>query len=455
MELNPLVITAVITSTLFFVSFLALWRANKTKQTALIRLAELNESQKGLVQRHESLAQRFTDIEDALRAERQAYQKLNGDYIRLQTTLEKREEYFQEQLKLLESNKQALSKEFELLAHRIFDEKGKQFTQTSQNSLDNLLKPFKAQLEGFQKRVNEVHDISIQGNTSLKEEIKKVLSIGLQMSDEAKNLASALKGDAQKRGAWGEAQLERTLQMSGLIKGEHYQAQAHFKDTQNKNAYPDYLIKLPDGKNIVIDSKVTLNAYDNAIAAETPEQFEIAMREHCKAVRNHMKDLESKDYAKLPGIESPDFVLMFMPIEPAYIEALKSDPALFEDGYRKGIVLVSHTTLIPILRTVANLWQMDKSNKQAREISQQADKIYENVITIAERLQRLGVQLNTVSNSYNSVVTSLSGNQGLYGKVERFKTFSSKELPQLEPQYPDIEVERLEAVPLPNNRDIS
>lgn len=377
------------------------------------------------------------------------YQTLSNEHTELRTTLQRKEEHFKEQMQQLSETKQSLTKEFENLANKIFDEKGKTFTHTSQASIDNMLKPFREQIEGFQKRVNEVHDVSLQGNSTLNAEIKKVLDIGLQMSKEANNLTSALKGDSQQRGAWGEAQLRRTLEMGGLIEDAHFEVQTPFKDAEGKNKQTDYLIKLPDGKHIIIDSKVTLNAYDRAVSAETPEEHNLAMLEHAKAVRKHIDDLASKDYTNLVGMRSPSFVLMFMPIEPAYIDALKNNKDLFEYGYKKGIVLVSHTTLIPILRTVSNLWMIERSNAEAREISEKAGEIFNQVCVVAERLSKLGGTLSTVSNHYNATVTALAGQQGLYGKVDRFNQLSvkvSKSLPQLEAAHMDFETERLSLI---------
>ena len=349
----------------------------------------------------------------------------------------------------LADTRKSLTQEFENLANKIFDEKGKTFTQTSQTSIDGMLKPFREQIEGFQKRINEVHDASLQGNTSLNAEIRKVLDIGMQMSKEANNLTSALKGDSQQRGAWGEAQLRRTLEMSGLVEDAHYEVQSAFKDADGRSKQTDYLIKLPDGKHIIIDSKVSLVAYDRAVAAESVEEQQLAMAEHVKAVRKHIDDLASKDYTNLVGMHSPDFVLMFMPIEPAYIEAMKHNKDLFEYGYKKHIVLVSHTTLIPILRTVSNLWMIERSNAEAREISEKAGDIYNQVCTVAERLAKLGGTLNTASNHYNNTVKALAGQQGLYGKVDRFSQLSakvSKSLPALDPTHMDFETERLSLI---------
>ena len=388
------------------------------------------------------------------------YQSLSSEHTELKTTLERKEEHFQEQMQQLGETKQALTKEFENIANKIFEEKGKTFTQTSQSSIDSMLKPFREQIEGFQKRINEVHDASLQGNSNLNAEIRKVLDIGLQMSKEATSLTSALKGDSQQRGAWGEAQLRRTLEMSGLIEDAHFAVQSSFKDDEGKQKQTDYLIKLPDDKHIIIDSKVSLVAYDRAVSADTEEEYNLAMAEHVKAVRRHIDDLAGKDYTNLVGMRSPSFVLMFMPIEPAYIEALKSNKDLFEYGYKKNIVLVSHTTLIPILRTVSNLWMIERSNAEAREISEKAGDIYNQVCTVAERLNKLGGTLNTVSNHYNDTVTALAGKQGLYGKVERFTKLSAKvtkSMPAIEPAHRDFETERLsmivEAIEEPDEED--
>lgn len=390
--------------------------------------------------------QALADQQDSFSQLQQRYQTQSNEYTELKTTLQRKEEHFKEQMLQLSETKQSLTKEFENLSNKIFEEKGKTFAQTSQVSMDNLLKPFREQIEGFQKRINEVHDVSLRGQSSLSAEVRKVLEIGLSMSKEASNLTSALKGDSQQRGAWGEAQLRRTLEMSGLMEDTHYEAQSAFKDAEGKQKQTDYLIKLPDGKHIIIDSKVALNAYDRAVGAETPEEYQLAMNEHIKAVRKHIDDLAAKDYTNLVGIHSPSFVLMFMPIEPAYIEALKSKKDLFEYGYKKGIVLVSHTTLIPILRTVSNLWMIERSNTEAREISERAGEIYNSVCTVAERLSKLGGTLSTVSNHYNSTVTALAGQQGLYGKVDRFNQLSAKvnkSLPQIEAAHLDFETERL------------
>ncbi len=396
------------------------------------QIAEQKQHTMTLQQKHEQLQEHYNTQSTA--------------HAELKTSLEERDNSHQQKVAQLEESKQALTKEFENLANKIFEEKGKTFTDTSKSSIDVMLKPFREQIEGFQKRINDVHDASLKGNTHLNAEIKKVLDIGLKMSTEATNLTSALKGDSQKRGAWGEAQLERTLEMSGLMPDAHFEKQSAFKDAEGKSKQTDFLIKLPGDKHIIIDSKVELVAYDRAVSADSDAAYNQAMDEHAKAVKAHIDDLIKKDYTNLIGLRSPSFVLMFMPIEPAYIEALKHNKDLFNYGCDKDIVLVSHTTLLPILRTVANLWVMEQSNKAVREISDSAGLIYNNVVTLAEKLNKLGNTLISASNHYNDTVKSLVGKQGLYGKVERFTQLSSKvnkTMPALEAKHMDFETEKL------------
>lgn len=368
--------------------------------------------------------------------------KLDGD-------LQKERALSDQKLAQFEENKKQLKVEFENLAGKILDEKAKTFNLNSQISIETLLKPFRDQIEGFQKRVNEVHSDSIKGNSAIEAEIKKVLEAGLKMGDDAKNLTSALKGDSQKRGGWGEAQLERTLEMSGLISGAHFEKQSSFKDANGNRKQTDYLINVPGGKQIIIDSKVSLVAYDRVVAAETPEAENLALTEHANSVKRHVDDLSSKDYTNLIGMRSPSFVLMFMPIEPAYIEALKFEKDLFNYGYERNIVLVSHTTLIPILRTVANLWMIERSNKEAREIGEKAGDIFNQVCEVAIRMKKLGANLSTASNTYNDTLKAIVGRQGLHGKVERFEQLSnkvSKSMPELEPLHNDLNHESIELI---------
>lgn len=401
------------------------------------RLTERDEQIHHLTQERQNLTEKLTALS----------QELTG----LQTTLTEKEKHFSEQQQNFEQSKQQLGVEFQNLANRILDEKSRSFSQSNQTALETLLKPFREQIEGFQKRVNEIHSESVKGNAGLEAEIKKVLEIGLNMSQEASNLTSALKGEKKTLGNWGEVQLERALQLAGLEENVHYRAQAHFKDEQGGRNYPDFVLNLPDDKHLIIDSKMSLVAYESAVNSDDDFERERLLKEHVSALKNHINDLHKKDYSNLIGMRSPNFVLMFIAVEPAYIEALKSDPALFNYGYERNVIMVSHTTLMPILRTVANLWRIERGNAEAKEIAEKAGEIYNQICLVAERLSKLGNTLSTVSNQYNSTVTALVGQQGLVGKVERFKTLSAKAnktMPDVELLNNQVDLARLEALNL-------
>ena len=394
----------------------------------------------------QELKVKLIDAEQTELALRDSLQNAERTSHTLTMELDKERALAGQKLEQFEQNRKQLKIEFENLAGKILDDKAKSFDKTNKDSIESMLKPFREQVEGFQKRINDVHSESIKGNALLEGEIKKVLEVGIKMGSDAQNLTDALKGDSQKRGSWGETMLEKTLQMAGLIEDAHYEKQTSMTDREGRHKQTDFLIKLPDDKHIIIDSKVSLAAYERAVAAETDELAARALDAHAASVKRHIDDLAGKDYTNLIGIHSPSFVLMFMPIEPAYIEALKYEKDLFAYGYDKNIVLVSHTTLIPILRTVSNLWAMERSNAEARELGEKAGDIYNQVCMVAERLERLGKTLAAAGNHYNDSVKALTGRQGLHGKVERFNQLSSKvskSMPALEPLHNDIQRESL------------
>ena len=363
-------------------------------------------------------------------------------------TLSERESHHQSQVKWAEESRMTLRTELEVIGQKLLSSSGKALETTNQKSLDSLLKPLAEKIDQFQSRVNQVHTDMVRNSASLSEQIKHLESVGVSMSGEAQNLTRALKGDKKLVGNWGEAQVEKTLELAGLRRGEHFDAQVAVKDERGDRHLPDFIIRLPEGKNLVIDSKVSLVDYERAVTAESDADRTTALDAHAKAVRHHIDALLAKDYANLPGMDSPDFVLMFMPVEPAYIEVMRSHRELFNHGYQKNVILVSHTTLMPILRTVANLWMIEHSNREAREISERAGDIYNTVCLLGERLLSLGASISTTANKYNDAVKAVQGKQGLLGKVSRFQSLSqraNKSFPDtLSPIEPDVEAIRLE-----------
>ena len=320
----------------------------------------------------------------------------------------------------------AFRAEFENLSRQFLDARQQELRAGNSEQIGALLKPLSEKIDSFQHRVNQVHTDMVSNNASLTEQIKQLESVGLAISSDATNLTQALKGDKKLVGNWGEAQLQQTLELAGLRSGEHFEGQASFKDETGQRYVPDFVIRLPQNKHLVIDSKVSLVDYEAAVAAQDGELRDAALTRHTRAVKAHIDSLAEKAYALLPGMNSPDFVLMFMPVEPAYIEVMRQHRDLFAYGYQKGVVMVSHTTLMPIMRTVANLWMVERGTAEAQEISDRAGEIFNAVSLVAERLESLGTTLQTTTKKYNQTVTAMTGRQGLRSKVERFEEVSAK-----------------------------
>ncbi len=424
-------------------------------QTLIAQSSELKTSRDEKLEQISALrSERQTLQENYERVQKQA-NRLESDSRAQSTQLQAEQDKLAELKHQFEQQKGALKTEFKVVSEEIIKERQRVLNEQNKEGVGALLKPLREQLDGFQARVNQVHDESLKGTAQLRAEIHNVQKMGVSLQDEASNLSKALKGDSQQRGAWGEAQLERTLQLSGLVPNDHYQKQNSFTDDEGKRKQTDYVVKLPDDKCIIIDSKVSLVDYERACATESGHEG-ATMALHVRAVRKHIDDLAGKEYNNLSELHSPDFILMFMPIEPAYIEAMKHDPELFAYGYSKNVILVSHTTLVPILRTVANLWMLDRSNKEARSLGERASEIYNSVATVSERLLKLGKTLNTASGHYNDTVKSVAGIQGLQGKVARFNELSNKAnkiMPTLENKNIEFETTKLDAQALPELND--
>jgi DNA recombination protein RmuC len=288
--------------------------------------------------------------------------------------------------------------------------------------LGGLLDPLKVQLDSFRKRVDAVHGEQIQGQAGLRNELDNLRKLNQQITDEAANLTKALKGDKKLQGNFGEQHAELLLQQAGLRKDIEYQREPNFKDQDNQNRRPDFIINLPDGKHIIIDSKVSLNDYSRYFSADDEVQQQQAMMAHVGNIENHINSLSDKDYAKLKGMNAPDFVFMFMPIEPAFLMALEAKPELFNQAYERRIAIVTPTTLLPVLRTVASLWEVDKQNRSTELLAEQAGRVYDRLRVFVEKMEKLGLQLNTAQTTYDDAWRSLySGRGNLVGQAERFR----------------------------------
>jgi len=317
-----------------------------------------------------------------------------------------------EKIRLLQDAENQLKTQFENLAHKIFEERGKQFTEHNKVSIESLVAPLKQQLGEFKNRVESVYDNETKDRISLREEIVSLRRDTAKMNQEALNLTRALKGDHKTQGNWGEMILEKVLEQSGLRKGIEYETQGAFRDEDNRLFKPDVIVRLPENKDVIIDSKVSLVAYERYCSAEDDNQRIEALKQHTEAVRNHIKGLSNKDYSSLKGLRSLDFVLLFMPIEAAFMAAFQADEKLFNDAFEHKIVVVTPTTLLATLRTVQNIWRYEQQNENARLIADKAGSLYDKIRGFVEDIEKLGNQLSTVQKTYEGIVNKLSSGSG-------------------------------------------
>ena len=336
----------------------------------------------------------------------------------LEADLRNERQSLAEKLAILDNAKQALAHQFEALAGEILEKKSKSFSEGSQKELGTLLTPLKTQIEEFRKKVEEVQTDSTKGVTKLETLIGTLGGLNQQLSEEARNLTKALRGSSKAQGDWGEFILRDLLEKAGLREGEQYSFQQSFSGLEGedgektKTARTDVIVFLPGGRHLVIDSKVSLNAYTDLVNAETEEGRKAALREHLKSVRGHVTGLGKAGYHSLPGIESPDFVVMFVPVEPAFLIALQNDPALWADAYQQKILLVGPTTLLYVIRIVTVLWDQEAQVRNVDEVMDQGAKLYEKFAAFIEDMEEIGKNLRNASKSYEEARKKLSEGPG-------------------------------------------
>jgi DNA recombination protein RmuC len=339
----------------------------------------------------------------------------------LQTRSAEQEKSAYEKLKLLQDAEIQLKTQFENLAGKIFEDRSKQFAEQNKTSLDHIVTPLREQLGEFKQRIETVYDNENKDRITLREEIVSLRRDTAKMNQEALNLTRALKGDKKTQGNWGEMILEKVLERSGLRKGIEYETQGAFRDEDNRLFKPDVIVHLPDNKDVIIDSKVSLLAYERYCSAEDDQERMIAIRQHTGAVRDHIKSLSNKDYSGLHGIKSLDFVLLFMPIEAAFVAAFQTDERLFTDAFEHKIIVVTPTTLLATLRTIENIWRYERQNENARAIAEKAGAVYDKICGFVEDLDKLGKQLSTVHSTYDGVMNKLTqGNGNLIRQASSF-----------------------------------
>ncbi|WP_198678641.1 DNA recombination protein RmuC [Idiomarina seosinensis] len=328
----------------------------------------------------------------------------------------------EEKVRLLQASEERLTQQFENLANKIFEQKSQGFQQQNQQTLAATLEPFKQQLDAFKRQVQQQYTDETKERSALKTELVSLRELNRQMAQEAEALTKALKGDTKQQGNWGELVLERILEQSGLREGHEYNTQSHHRDDQGRAFKPDVLVHLPNQKDVVIDSKVSLSAYERYFNSDDQAQKEQLLQEHVQSLKQHIKQLGKKNYQNLEGIRTLDYVLMFIPVEPAFLLAVDREPQLIRLALDHQIMLVSPTNLLVALRTIHNIWQYEYQNRNAEKIAIEAAKLYDKFVGFIDDLEKVGSSLQTLDNRYQDAMKKLSSGRGnLVSRIEKFR----------------------------------
>jgi DNA recombination protein RmuC len=414
------------------------------------RLEDLKGVEKQLVTEQAlvaTLQERVRRIPE-LEQELEGYQAVREENARLLQALTLERRQADEKLKLLAEAKEALAEQFQNLANRIFEEKGEKLVQQNVANLDSLLRPLGERLKEFQVRVEETYDKESKQRFSLQNEIQKLVEANARMSVDTLNLTNALKGDSRTQGAWGEVVLERVLEASGLQRGREYDLQVSLEGAEGSKARPDVIIRLPENKHVVVDAKVSLTAYEAYTRAEDDAGARRELARHVDSLRAHVKGLAEKNYQSLYGIRTPDFVLMFVPVEPAFVLALRERQELFEDAFNRNVMIVSPTTLLISLRTIASIWRYEYQNRNAQELVRQCTALYDKFVGFVADLEDIGRRLKAAQSSYDDAYGKLASGKGnLIRQVERIRELGLKPSKPLPGHLTELAVESESAAP--------
>ncbi len=393
----------------------------------------------------QTLVKQVMQLENELNAYRQQHVAQNMKISELKTRLEETLNSAHERQTILEQSEQRLTTQFENLANRIFEHSGKKIEQQNKQSLDFLLSPLKEQLEGFKKQVQDSFGQEAKERHTLTHEIRNLQQLNELMTKEAINLTNALKGNNKTQGNWGEFILSQILDNSGLRLGYEYETQVNLTNDDNRRLQPDVIVHLPQGGDVVIDSKVTLVAYERYFNGEDDVIKAKAMSDHLIAVRNHLKQLSQKDYHKLIGINSLDYILMFIPVEPAFLCAIDQDPSLINEALKNNIMIVSPTTLLVALRTIHNLWRFEYQNRNAELIADRASKLYDKVRGFVEDMENLGNCLDKAQQTFQNSMNKLAKGRGnVIGQIEKFRELGVEVKKPIDPDLALVSLDELE-----------
>lgn len=365
---------------------------------------------------------RIEDLDKELNELRYQHTVQFAELSELKTRLEETRLSGEEKLQLLTQSEVRLTQQFENVAHRIFSNNSKKLEEQNSERLHHLLSPLKEQLEGFKKQVQDSFTQEAKERHTLTHEIQHLHRLNQQMTQEAINLTNALKGNNKMQGNWGEVILNRILESSGLREGHEYETQVSLQNETGKKQQPDVIVHLPQGKDIIIDAKMTLVAYERYFNSDNEEQKQAALRDHIMAFKHHIKQLSYKNYHHLEGVNSLDYILMFVPVEPAFLVALDHEPTLINDALKNNILLVSPTTLLASLRTISTLWGYENRNRHAQEIAERAAKLYDKMRGFVEDMESLGTHLKRSERAYSEAFSKLAKGRGnALGQIEQFR----------------------------------
>ena len=408
---------------------------NKNQQTEAAFRQQLNEAEREKAMLSERSAQQKTQLDKVtsnLDEERKSAVELNWTMAQLKTTNENLLEKLTTQKTELEDLQNRFNKEFENLANKILDEKSAKFTEQNKTNMDIILNPLKEKIVDFEKKVNDVYGKESAERNSLRGEIKSLMEQNIKISNDANNLARALKGDSKKQGNWGEIILEKVLEQSGLAKDREYKTQDSFTTEEGRRLQPDVVVYLPDNKHIVVDAKVSLVAYEQLVNAATDEERAGFILQHIASVKNHIRMLSEKNYQGAANLDTPDFVLLFMPIESSFSTAIQADNELFSYAWDRKIVVVSPTTLLATLRTIASIWKQERQTRNALEIAEQGGKLYDKFVSFVEDLTAVGKKMDEAKGNYVEAMKKLHEGRGnLITGAQKLKDLGAKSSKQI------------------------
>lgn len=397
---------------------------------------QLNEKDRAIAvetERHLQAKNQLQELQTEIQQLRTKHDDLSNSLTREGAENKYLREKIEEQAKEFERLQKQASAEFENLANRILKKNTEDFSEVNQKKINELISPLREKIQSFEKKVEETYEKGLKDQTDLKAELKKLYELNHKISDEANNLTRALKGDVKKQGNWGEIVLERILERSGLTEGQEFQREVVAQNAEGKTIRPDVIVNLPDKKHIIIDSKVSLLAYERYVNTDDPDEKVKHLKDHLDSLKAHIKGLNAKHYSSSKNFNSPDFVLLFIPIESSFSLAIEQDQQLFNYAWDNKVVIVSPSTLLATLRTIASIWQQENQTRNALEIARQSGALYDKFVGFITDIDKIGKNIETLQKSYEDASNKLSTGKGnLVSRVERLKGLgaaSSKELP--------------------------